>query len=73
MEGDAKGRTRKVTSLTCMSGSAVPKLEVITSRGVIHLVKSQLFMLALGIFILTEVKLVDGSKVTTRKIWEALT
>lgn len=30
-------------------------------------------MLALGIFILTEVKLVDGSQVTTRKIWEALT
>lgn len=73
MESDAKGRTRKVPSLTYMPGSAVPKLEVVTPRGVIHLVKSQLFMLASGIFILTEVNLVDGSKVTTRKIWEALT
>lgn len=73
MEGDAEGRSREVTRLTYMLGSAVPKPEVVTSRGVKHLVKSQLFMLALGIFILTEVKLVDGSQVTTRKIWEALT
>ena len=46
MEGDAKGRTRTVTSLTYMPGSAGPKLEVVTPRGVIHLVKSQLTVYA---------------------------
>lgn len=30
-------------------------------------------MVALGTFSLTEVTLVDGSKVTSRKVWEALT
>lgn len=50
-----------------MPGSAVPKLEAMTPTGVIHLAKRQLSMPALRIFILTEVKLVDGSKVTTER------
>lgn len=53
--------------------SAVPKSEVTTPGGVIHLGRSQLLMVALGTFSLTEVTLVDGSKVTSRKVWEALT
>lgn len=36
----------KFTSLTYMLGSAGPKLEVVTSRGVILLVKSQLIVYA---------------------------
>lgn len=62
-----------MSSPTDTPGSAAPQREAVTPRRVTHLVKSQLFMLALEIFSLTEAKLGDGSRVATRKVWEALT
>lgn len=56
-----------------MPGSAVCKPEVTTPGRVTHLGRSQLLVVAVGTFSTTEVTLVDGRKVTSRKVWEAVT
>lgn len=50
-----------------------PQQETTTPRKVTPFAQRQLFMLTLEVFSLSEGKLVDASRVTTRKIWEALT